>query len=63
MTTVVDYIRRKKESPFTLVNDVYRHNHLAIADGSDSVVWYPTFSGNAKQRRQQKRKLLRDLNA
>jgi hypothetical protein len=63
MNYVVKYIQRKKCPPFLILRDVNRHNHWAIVDGTDSVVYYPSFVGNSKQRRQQRRKMLRMLNS
>lgn len=54
------------EGPFVLVRD----NHIAHCmfwevrgkSGQQHSSWYMTFNGNSKQRRQQQRKLLRELN-
>lgn len=58
----VKYIARKKDGPFTVEQDIWRNNHWAIMDHDGCSVWYPGFNGNSKQRRQQRRKLVRDLN-
>lgn len=61
-TSVVEYLRRKKCSPFFITHDVYRSNRLCVVDGTDSIVWYPSFRGNSKQRRQARRALVKALN-
>lgn len=62
-TTVVQYIQRKKCSPFTMCIDSSNgFPNWAVVDGTDSVVWYPTFSGNSKQRRQKRKAMLKELN-
>ena len=58
----VQYIQRKKDGPFTIERDIYRSNHWAILDHDGCAVWYPPFFGKSKQRRQQRRKLVRELN-
>ncbi len=66
--TTADYIRMDPtiEGPYVLVT-INRHFHLGLWEvrgqaGEQHAGWFVTFNGNSKQRRQQQRKLLRDLN-
>jgi hypothetical protein len=60
----VEYIARKKDGPFTVSK--WSNNGIItrdwIIDCCDSPVYIAPLSGNSKQRRQQRRKLLKDLN-
>lgn len=66
--TQAQYIKADKSlrPPFVLLkaND-YRHLGLFEIRGEDGqqyTHWYVSFNGNSKQRRQQQRKLIRELN-
>lgn len=60
MVTVVEYLRRKKDGPFNLWPQY--GVGWQIVDRCGCFVYWAPLSGNAKQRRQQRRRLLRDLN-
>lgn len=66
--TLASWIRidPRMEKPFVLVRiNGYMHHQLWEIRGQNGQQhggWYTSFNGNAKQRRQQQRKLIRDLN-
>lgn len=54
------------EAPYVIVRD-YSFTHMQVwevrgMDGQQAGDWYVTFNGNSKQRRQQQRKMIRELN-
>lgn len=58
--TIVQYLVRKKCPPYWLLEQP--GVGWKIIDGTDSFVYWAHLNGNSKQRRQQRRKLIRDLN-
>lgn len=58
---MVRYIRIKSEGPFKLRQ--CRQGYWSIWGRNEKFVWWAALNGNSKQRRQQRRKLLRELNA
>jgi hypothetical protein len=68
MLTLAQYIKLDPtvEGPFVIIKmQGYSLSTLHEVCGKDGLQhggWYVTFNGNSKQRRQQQRKLIRDLN-
>lgn len=62
--TTIEYVRRKKDGPFTIgwVTNNGSYYTWWIIDCADSLAFPASLRGNSKQRRQQRRKMLKELN-